>query len=74
MTKLLTPADVAGILQVSKRSAYDYMGQMVHLQNPLRVTEQALQDWINKHAVDPEAKISKRTKRNVVLNYRIERR
>ena len=74
MERLLTPDDVAEILQVGKRSAYTYMGQMVHMDSPLRVTEEALREWINKRSVDPEAQISKRTKRNVLINYRIERR
>ena len=74
MDRLLTPDDVAGILQVGKRSAYGYMAQMVHMRNPLRVTEDSLRDWINRKVIDPEAKAPQRKKRELVKEFRIERR
>ena len=54
MDKLLTVDDVAEILQVSRRTAYTYMGKMLHLNQPLRVSESALRAWIAGRTVDPE--------------------
>ena len=42
MDKLLTPDDVAGILHVSRRTAYTIMHQMPHLEKPFRVSEAGL--------------------------------
>lgn len=48
MEKLLTPDDVAGILQISNRTAYKIMHQIPHMERPFRVSELGLRDWINK--------------------------
>ena len=48
MEKLLTPDDVATILQVSKRTAYTIMHQMPHMERPCRVSELGLRSWIDK--------------------------
>lgn len=56
MDKLLTVDDVAGILQVSRRTAYTYMRQMVHMERPMRVTEKALAGWITGRMTAPADK------------------
>lgn len=48
---MLTAADVAKILQVSKSKAYELMLDMDHLDSPRRVTEWALRDWIDSRTV-----------------------
>jgi hypothetical protein len=72
MERLLTPQDVAGILQVSKRKAYDLMKGMRRLENPLRVTETSLAEWINERSREPGKKTAK--KRPLVTVWRVERR
>ena len=62
MDKLLTVDDVAGILRVSRRTAYNYMGQMIHMTQPLRVTETSLRQWISGRTVDPEEQHSRKGK------------
>ena len=73
----MSAADVAETLNVSLRTAYTYMGEMIHLERPLRVTEGNLKLWIAQHTVDPEApkrpKISARH-RPRPEGYRIPRR
>jgi len=56
MDKLLTPDDVAAILQVSRRTAYTYIGQMIHLERPLRVSESSLRAWIIERTAGPREK------------------
>ena len=54
MDKLLTPDDVAGILQVSRRTAYTIMHQMPHLEKPFRVSESGLRAWLYERTRQPE--------------------
>ena len=56
MKALLTVDDVAAILKVSRRTAYGYMMQMPHMERPRRVTEGALEGWINGRTVYGEKK------------------
>lgn len=56
MTKLLKPADVAEVLQVSVRKARDLMAEMTHMEKPLRVREEALQAWILSKTTTPGEK------------------
>lgn len=56
MEKLLKVEEVAEVLQVSKKTAYGYMGQMIHMENPLRVSEGSLRAWINERTRAPEEK------------------
>ena len=56
MDKLLTPDDVAAILQVSRRTAYNYMGQMPHLERPFRVSEAGLRAWLYERTAQPGEK------------------
>ena len=53
MIKLLKAEEVAEVLRVSKQTAYGYMRQMAHLDQPLRVTETALAAWINDRMRGP---------------------
>ena len=53
MEKLLKVDDVAQALQVSRRTAYTYMEQMIHLDRPRRVSEYGLAAWIRARTVDP---------------------
>ena len=72
MEKLLTPDDVASILSVSKRTAYDLMKGMQRIEKPLRVTEASLREWINQRAVAPGAK--PKFQRPMIGNWKVERR
>ena len=56
MDKLLTPDDVAAILQVSRRTAYTIMHQMPHLERPFRVSESGLRAWLAERTAQPEGK------------------
>lgn len=60
--KLLTPDDVAGVLQVSRRTAYNIMHQMPHLSRPFRVTESGLKAWLNERTAAPEGMAEKAEK------------
>lgn len=54
MDKLLTPDDVAQALQVCRRTAYTYMGQMIHLDKPRRVSEYSLREWMRDRTAGPD--------------------
>lgn len=56
MDKLLTPDEVAGILRVSRRTAYRIMHQMPHLERPFRVSESGLRAWLYERTRQPEDK------------------
>lgn len=49
----MSPDQVAEIMSVSKRSAYTVMNRMPHMQQPLRVTERALREYIESKMVYP---------------------
>ena len=53
MDRMLTVDDVARVLQVSRRTAYTYMAQMIHMDSPRRVSEYGLSAWIRARTVDP---------------------
>lgn len=56
MDKLLTPAKVAEILGYKDTdTARRIMREMIHMENPLRVTEKALEGWINERMYRPAA-------------------
>lgn len=73
MIALLSPADVAETLKVSKRTAYKLMQEMAHIERPMRVTEASLTEWINQRAVEPGRK-RRSAKRPLVTEWKIERR
>lgn len=56
MERLLTVDDVAAALRVSRRTAYTYMAQMIHLAGPLRVSESSLRTWIIERTAGPGEK------------------
>lgn len=54
MDRLMKPAQVAEILGMKDMDAVRrIMRQMVHMEKPLRVTEGALQGWINARMYKP---------------------
>lgn len=72
--KLLTADDVAEILQVSRRTAYTIMHQMVHLEKPFRVSNAALRGWLNEKARGPapekgQAKAKQKRERMPLMGY-----
>ena len=80
--KLLTPDDVAHVLQVSRRTAYRIMHQMPHIETPFRVAESGLRAWLAGKTVDPammETKGKAKTRQRAVKiplvnDYHIPRR
>ena len=82
MDKLLTPDDVAQVLQVSRRTAYRIMHQMPHIETPFRVAETGLRAWIAGRTVAPamentgKAKARQRTAKIPLVGevYKIPRR
>lgn len=72
MEKLLTPSDVAGILQVSKRKAYDLMKGMARIERPLRVTEASLREWLADKAVTPGEKPKYKRSKNWIVERRVD--
>lgn len=56
MERYYSPKQVAEILAISKSKAYEIIDQMPRLQSPLRVSERALRDWIERHTVYPLAR------------------
>lgn len=62
MERLLAPDQVAEIMSISKRSAYTIMNQIPHMQQPLRVTERALREYIESKMVYP-IQMAKRKRR-----------
>lgn len=71
MRNMLTADDVAAVMRVSRRTAYTYMRQMPHTESPLRVTEEALQAFIDGRTVAPREKPGTKAKAPVI---RIDRR
>ena len=59
MDRLLTPGDVAKILQVSRRTAYAIMHQIPHLEKPFRVSEAGLRAWLHERTAQPKDDDSK---------------
>lgn len=51
--RLLSPEQVAEIMSVSKRSAYDHMHRMPYMESPLRVRERDLREYIESRMVYP---------------------
>ena len=53
MNRLLTAKDIAERYGKSEKTAMRYMRQMVHMEKPLRVTEQAVEAWEIERTYDP---------------------
>lgn len=56
MDRYLSPVQVADVLSISRRKAYDIMYQMPHLPSPVRVSEKVLKQWIEDHMMYPVRK------------------
>ena len=63
MERLLSPEQVAEIMSISKRSAYTVMNRLPHMQQPLRVTERALREYIEQRTVYPMEYMKQRRRR-----------
>ena len=71
MERLMTPAEVADVMGYKHtEAARRIMRQMVHMEKPLRVTERALQGWINQRMQRGE----ERTRAKAETEDRIPRR
>lgn len=55
MEKLLSAKDICERYGCKKDTAYKYMRQMAHMENPLRVTATALQIWESERMREPGA-------------------
>lgn len=53
MDKLLKVEDVAEVLQVTRATAYKYIRQMRHMENPVRVTEGDFRAWMQMQMAMP---------------------
>lgn len=53
--KYLSPAEIAERLSISKRQAYNILYQVPHIERPLRASERAVKEWIEKHLIYPKA-------------------
>lgn len=62
MERMLSPEQVAEILSISKASAYTVIHRMPHMEQPLRVTERALREYIDSKMVYP-IQMAKRKRR-----------
>ena len=75
MDRLLTVDDVAQVLSVSRRTAYTYMADMIHLSRPLRVAESSLREWMVRGTERPGNKpVVKPGNKHRSLTYVIEKR
>lgn len=72
MTEMLTADDVAGIMKLSRRSAYRIMREIPHTERPLRVTSHALSEWVDRRTIYPAQE--ERRARTTDTRHRIERR
>ena len=59
----MTPEDIAARYGVKPKTARSYMREMVHRENPLRVTERAVKEWDAKNTFPPASEIKKAMKR-----------
>ena len=56
-----SPAQVAELLSVSRRHAYDIIYKLPHLESPIRISERVLKTWIDQNTVYPAGTAGKRT-------------
>ena len=56
MKKLLTVSDIQDRYHCSATTARTYMRRMEHMENPLRVTEAAVERWEASRTVNPTEK------------------
>ena len=62
MERYLSPAQVAEQLAICKRKAYDIIYSVPHISSPVRISERALKDWIDRNTVYPMQKSMKNRK------------
>lgn len=77
MEKLLFVPDIMARYHCSAPTARKYMRQMIHMEDPLAVTESALLAWEHERTVHPEdnrTKPKRRVKLVPVTDYHIPRR
>lgn len=63
MERMLTMDDVARILGVCRRTAYEIMKRIPHMEHPFRCTETALRAYIAENTVHPAEPAAKKQKR-----------
>ena len=56
MERFLSPAQIADVLSISKRQAYNIIYQLPHIERPLRLSEKALREWVERSTVYPKIK------------------
>lgn len=54
MERLLSVKDIAARYQCKPATARQYMRKMVHMENPLMVTERAVKEWETRKTLPPE--------------------
>ncbi len=69
MKRLMTVKQIAERYQCGLTTARKYMRQMVHMESPLMVTEQAVEDWESRKTYEPIG-----TQRTRQRTYTINRR
>lgn len=74
MDRLMTADDVAQALNVSRRTAYTYMAEMIHLTRPLRVAESSFREWIFSNTTAPGSKPKRKSNGRKNGFYRIPTR
>ena len=74
MERLMTANDVAQALNVSRRTAYTYMAEMIHLTRPLRVAESSFREWCFSNTTAPGSKPKSKPGRRTNGFYRIPTR
>ena len=63
MDRMLAVDDVARILAVCRRTAYEVMKRVPHMARPMRCTETALRAYIAENTVHPAEPAAKKQKR-----------
>lgn len=53
-SRILRPKDIAERYNVCENTAIKYMRKMIHMENPLSVTEEALAQWERERTVGPQ--------------------
>lgn len=67
MKRLMSVKQIAERYKCGLTTARKYMRQMVHMESPLMVTEQAVEEWESRKTYEPTQRTRQRT-------YRINRR
>jgi hypothetical protein len=73
MERLLTVRDIQERYSCTGPTARKYIRQMVHMENPLTVTQEALTDWENRRQVFRPEWFQTKTERTIVPRRRANR-